>query len=303
MDSALSQPLVSFMSQDFYELLRISKTASTDEIQEAFRQRTAHLVRRLRVAKQRGASITRLEIEESNLRQAMEILSDPNRRRSYDVFRSLSEHGIPDDIKQLWDFVKPAILDPKISAAIHVLKHFTSLPIDNLSLLQPKLIALPEEATTSPRINPIPSLSTPKRQKKTVKSTKISQSKQAKSKIKTSTKTRSKQRTAKKQSPPQNNRSYRGPLTASQLDSLAARIGYDGRFIRTVRENRGLSLDDLATATRISINFLRAIENNSFDQLPSTTFVKGYINTIARTLGIDDRPIVNEYMRRFRSNR
>ena len=55
-------------------------------------------------------------------------------------------------------------------------------------------------------------------------------------------------------------KSERGALTPGQLDALAARIGYDGRFIRTVRERRGLSIEDLSSSTRISINFLKAIE-------------------------------------------
>ena len=40
---------------------------------------------------------------------------------------------------------------------------------------------------------------------------------------------------------------------------------------------------------------------NAFDKLPSPTFVKGYISNIARTLNIDDRPIVAGYMQLFRN--
>ena len=81
---------------------------------------------------------------------------------------------------------------------------------------------------------------------------------------------------------------------------MASKIGYNGKFIQIVRERKGISIEDLAKKTRIHLNFLRAIENNNFDQLPAPTFVKGYLQNISKALEIDDRPIVQGYMDDYR---
>lgn len=58
---------------------------------------------------------------------------------------------------------------------------------------------------------------------------------------------------------------------------------------------RGVSLDEIAVATRISIRFLEALENEHWDQLPGGAFNRGFIRSIARFLGIDEDGLVAEY--------
>jgi len=69
-----------------------------------------------------------------------------------------------------------------------------------------------------------------------------------------------------------------------------------GDRLKRTRENRKLTLDQVATATKISIRMLKALEEETFDQLPGGIFNKGFVRSYARFLGIDEAQAVNDYM-------
>ncbi len=58
---------------------------------------------------------------------------------------------------------------------------------------------------------------------------------------------------------------------------------------------RGVSLEEISAATRISTRFLQALENDQWDQLPGGVFNRGFIRSIARFLGLDEDSLVAEY--------
>jgi cytoskeleton protein RodZ len=58
---------------------------------------------------------------------------------------------------------------------------------------------------------------------------------------------------------------------------------------------RGVTLDEISAATRIATRFLKAIENEQWDQLPGGVFNRGFVRAVARYLGLDEENIVAEY--------
>jgi len=68
-----------------------------------------------------------------------------------------------------------------------------------------------------------------------------------------------------------------------------------GDFFRQVRETKGLTLDDVASKTRIHPDFLIALEAGNFTKLPDQVFAKGFVRSYARSLGLDEE----DAMRRF----
>lgn len=68
-----------------------------------------------------------------------------------------------------------------------------------------------------------------------------------------------------------------------------------GEFFRQVRETKGLTLDDVASKTRIHPDFLIALEEGNYTKLPDQVFAKGFVRSYARSLGLDEE----EAMRRF----
>lgn len=68
-----------------------------------------------------------------------------------------------------------------------------------------------------------------------------------------------------------------------------------GDHLKRERELRGVTLEEIAAATRISPRFLEALENERWDQLPGGAFNRGFIRSVARYLGLDEENMVAEY--------
>lgn len=68
-----------------------------------------------------------------------------------------------------------------------------------------------------------------------------------------------------------------------------------GEELRREREIRGISLKEIADATKISKRFLEAIERNDHKTLPAPVFTRGFVREYARYLGLSSEEIVNRY--------
>lgn len=68
-----------------------------------------------------------------------------------------------------------------------------------------------------------------------------------------------------------------------------------GEQLRREREMRGVSLEEVSEATRISTRFLQAFEEEQWDRLPGGIFNRGFIRSIARYLGLDEDALMAEY--------
>jgi cytoskeleton protein RodZ len=69
-----------------------------------------------------------------------------------------------------------------------------------------------------------------------------------------------------------------------------------GEKLRKEREQRGITLEDVSSTTRISARMLRAMEEDHFDQLPGGVFNKGFIRAYAKHVGIDPEQAVTDYL-------
>jgi Helix-turn-helix domain/Domain of unknown function (DUF4115) len=65
---------------------------------------------------------------------------------------------------------------------------------------------------------------------------------------------------------------------------------------------RGVSLQELSSATRISTRFLTAIENGHWEELPGGAFNRGFIRSASRYLGLDEDGMVAEYSLEVKGN-
>jgi cytoskeleton protein RodZ len=72
-----------------------------------------------------------------------------------------------------------------------------------------------------------------------------------------------------------------------------------GKSLREARVRRSIEFAQAEQVTKIRGKYLRALEDEQFDVLPSQTYVKGFLRTYAEYLGLDGQLYVDEYNSRF----
>jgi cytoskeletal protein RodZ len=68
-----------------------------------------------------------------------------------------------------------------------------------------------------------------------------------------------------------------------------------GSYLRREREAQHVSLQDISAATKIQLRFLKALEDDAYDQLPPAPFVVGFLRAYADCLALDPEEIVSVY--------
>jgi len=71
-----------------------------------------------------------------------------------------------------------------------------------------------------------------------------------------------------------------------------------GRMLRSAREARDLSVEDLAHLLRLEPKIVRALESEDFDRLPPPAFVRGYLRAIAKEHGMDSAAFLGVFEQR-----
>ena len=70
-----------------------------------------------------------------------------------------------------------------------------------------------------------------------------------------------------------------------------------GAHLRQAREAANISADKMAASLLLGPKTIEALEADSFDRLPAPTFVRGYLRSYARLLGLPAGPILEMYDR------
>jgi cytoskeletal protein RodZ len=65
-----------------------------------------------------------------------------------------------------------------------------------------------------------------------------------------------------------------------------------GSELAAARVAQGLSVDDVALATRIRATLIRAIEEDDFSQCGGAVYARGHVRSIARAVGLDPEPLL-----------
>ena len=68
-----------------------------------------------------------------------------------------------------------------------------------------------------------------------------------------------------------------------------------GEFLRGERQARGISLQQIADDTRISMKMLQAIEEGDSEKLPAPVLIKGFLRAYAQRIGLEAEDVINQY--------
>jgi cytoskeleton protein RodZ len=70
-----------------------------------------------------------------------------------------------------------------------------------------------------------------------------------------------------------------------------------GERLRSEREARGIGLEEIAAATKISARYLDALERDDFEHLPGDVFTKGFVRAYAEHIGLAPEDLVEGFER------
>lgn len=74
---------------------------------------------------------------------------------------------------------------------------------------------------------------------------------------------------------------------------------FTGPTIKILREQRGLTIRNIADTTKISSRYLEYIETENFKKLPALTYLRGFLTNYAKALGCEPERMVGDYMKRY----
>ena len=72
-----------------------------------------------------------------------------------------------------------------------------------------------------------------------------------------------------------------------------------GPRLRSERERRGISLDTIASVTKVSADLWDGLERNDYSRWPSGIFARAFVRDYARAVGLDGDEVVEEFCRLF----
>ena len=75
-----------------------------------------------------------------------------------------------------------------------------------------------------------------------------------------------------------------------------------GRYLKSVRVEKGISLQTVAKETRIGLNTLLLIENEDIGKLPAEVFMKGFLRAYSKVIGADGDAAVHRYLSDYQAH-
>src|SRR5438477_3036444 len=72
-----------------------------------------------------------------------------------------------------------------------------------------------------------------------------------------------------------------------------------GAKLRDARERRGVTLRQIANATKISVGQLEALERNDISKLPGGIFSRAFVRSYAVEVGLDPETTIQDFIAQF----
>jgi DnaJ-class molecular chaperone len=90
------------------------------------------------------------------------------------------------------------------------------------------------------------------------------------------------------------------PSGNPELKNILAQEILAGKDLQQIRIELGLSLEQIAARIKVRTVFLRYIEEDQFDKLPSRFHLKSFLTQYVQCLQIDTASVVERYLKRIR---
>ena len=96
----------------------------------------------------------------------------------------------------------------------------------------------------------------------------------------------------------------RDPNQKEKLENIIkVQSNLSGRLFQTLRETAGVSVDEVSKSIKVSTQYLLALENEEYEKLPAPVYVKGFLSSYLKFLGLDPSPFIEPLMGSLRSKK
>lgn len=68
-----------------------------------------------------------------------------------------------------------------------------------------------------------------------------------------------------------------------------------GEQLRIARESESISLEEASNDTKISKRYLEALEENNYSIFPAQVYIRGFLSSYAKYLGLDPKAVLDQY--------
>mgnify|MGYP000163869516 CR=1 FL=1 len=84
-------------------------------------------------------------------------------------------------------------------------------------------------------------------------------------------------------------------MTETSYNNNAELFDTPGLLLRKEREKQGLSAQEIAKRTRLDIKIIESIEQDSYEGMPAATYLRGYLRSYAKVVGVDPDHVITLY--------
>ncbi|MBC7691879.1 MAG: helix-turn-helix domain-containing protein [Methylotenera sp.] len=68
-----------------------------------------------------------------------------------------------------------------------------------------------------------------------------------------------------------------------------------GEFLRQEREKRGITIEQVASATKVSVRLLYSLEADEYVDLPAKPFIRGFVTSYVRFINLDPKEVLTRF--------
>lgn len=68
-----------------------------------------------------------------------------------------------------------------------------------------------------------------------------------------------------------------------------------GQFLRAEREKKGITLEQIASATKVGVRLLHMLEADQFEEMPAKPFIRGFVTSYSRFIGLEPKEVLTRY--------
>lgn len=250
--------------KNYYEVLEIPSTARSEEIYNSYlRAKVAYSTDSLALYSLMSAEECRNVLE--LVEEAYSILSDPSKRKRYDEARGFNREFNAINYNTLSDRVSPFRETPTA---------YNTPPSSNNvnSMLQEDFTLNSQSSSVTSTAGDM-SLKTAQTLSNTTNVSKLVTQKRF---------------------------ALDYVVTADFEREIEDTTEFTGEFLRKIREYKSVDLERLSDMTKISRLYLQGIENEDFDKLPASVYVRGFVFQYAKCLKLKPEVVANSYTARMK---